>query len=62
MATVKVEEDLCTACGVCSDLCPDVFELDDIAKVKTESVDGDLLECAKDAAEQCPGEAIIIEE
>ena len=63
MAVVKVDEDLCTGCGVCSDMCPDVFDLeDDIAKVKVDEVDGELLECAKEAAESCPTEAISVEE
>ncbi len=63
MAVVKVDEDLCTGCGVCSDMCPDVFELeDDVAQVKVEEVDGDLLDCAKEAAESCPVEAIAVEE
>lgn len=62
MAVVKVDEELCTACGVCSDLCPDVFELDDVATVKVADVKGELLDCAKEAAESCPVEAIQIEE
>ncbi len=62
MAVVKVDEELCTACGVCSDLCPDVFDLDDVATVKVADVEGELLDCAKEAAESCPGEAIQIEE
>ncbi len=62
MAVVKVDEELCTACGVCSDLCPDVFELNDVAQVKVSEVEGEMLDCAKEAAESCPGEAILIEE
>jgi len=63
MAVVKVDEDLCTGCGVCSDMCPDVFDLeDDVAKVKMDEVDGEHLECTKEAAESCPVEAIIVEE
>ena len=62
MAVVKVDEELCTGCGVCADTCPDVFELDDVAKVKVAEVEGELLDCAKEAAESCPVEAIQIEE
>jgi ferredoxin len=62
MAVVKVDEELCTACGVCSDLCPDLFDLDDVATVKVADVEGELLDCAKEAAESCPTEAILIEE
>ncbi len=63
MAVVRVDEDLCTGCGVCSDMCPDVFELeDDVAKVRMEEVEDDLLDSVKEAAESCPVEAIIVEE
>ncbi|MHC4474518.1 MAG: ferredoxin [Planctomycetota bacterium] len=55
-------EDTCTACGLCSDTCPDVFELgDDIAKVLVDEVPEAHEEAVKEAAEECPVEAIIIE-
>jgi ferredoxin len=59
--TIDVEE--CTGCGLCADICPEVFEMkDDKAVVKTTDVSDDVLEEAKDAQESCPAEAITIEE
>ncbi|MCK9266146.1 ferredoxin [bacterium] len=59
--TIDVEE--CTGCGLCVDICPEVFEMkDDKAIVKTTDVSDDVLEEAKDAQESCPAEAITIEE
>jgi len=59
----KIDADLCTACELCVDTCPDVFEMgDDVAKVIVDVVPEDSEECAKEAAEDCPAEAIIIEE
>jgi len=59
----KVDESLCTGCGLCVDTCPDVFELPgDTAQVKADPVPADAEECAKEAAEGCPVEAISIAE
>lgn len=59
---VRVDEDACTGCGVCSDICPQVFELvDDLAKV-IDGADCEEAGCCEEAAESCPTEAIIIEE
>ena len=56
----KVTDD-CTACGLCVDTCPEVFEMDDIAVVKVDVVPPALEAKAKQAAEECPVEAIILE-
>ena len=59
---IRINEEECTGCGVCSDTCPEIFELgdDDLAHVKDSNpADTD---CAKEAAESYPTEAIIIEE
>jgi ferredoxin len=55
-------EDSCTACGLCADTCPDVFEMgDDIARVVVDTIPAELEESVLLAAEECPVEAIAIE-
>ncbi|HOL21797.1 MAG TPA: ferredoxin [bacterium] len=60
---VRVDESLCTGCGLCVDICPEVFEMPEaVSIVKSHNVPEDLAEKVKEAAESCPVEAIIIEE
>ena len=60
---VKVDRDVCTGCELCVDTCPEVFEMDDdIAKEKVKVVPEDLEDCAREAAENCPVEAIEVDE
>ena len=55
-------DDSCTACGLCSESCPEVFELgDEMAKVIVDEVPPDQEDCVEQAAEECPVEAIIVE-
>jgi len=57
-----VDKDLCTGCGLCEDTCPEVFEVKDgIAIVKVSKVPEDLIESCKQAADDCPVEAITCE-
>ncbi len=59
---VKIDKDLCTACGLCADTCPEVFEMaEDTAIVKQENVPTEYEEQVKEAAKNCPTEAIKIE-
>jgi len=55
MAITKVWiEEGCTACGICEDECPEVFELQDEAIVK-EGADFNANEdCIKESADACP--------
>jgi ferredoxin len=62
MMKANVDEDLCTGCELCTQTCPDVFEMqDDVAVVTVDEIPEDAEDCAKQAAEECPVEAIKIE-
>jgi len=55
-------EDNCTACGLCADTCPDVFQMgDEIAEVFSPQVPPEFAEMVQQAADECPVEAIIVE-
>ncbi len=54
--TVQIDERACAAHGDCVDAAPDVFELDDVARVIGTGPDELLLA----AAEACPSAAIIL--
>ena len=58
-----VDQNLCTGCGLCPDICPEVFEMDgDVARTKIDEVPEAAAEACRQAAEDCPVEAISIEE
>lgn len=64
MAITKVwiDEDACIGCGICEDTCSEVFELNDVAKIKKEADFNEFEEKIKEVAEDCPSEAIHFEE
>jgi len=63
MAIKKVWiEEGCTACGLCEDICPEVFKLDDLATVIKGVNYTDYEEKIKEAAESCPVEVIKFKE
>ncbi len=58
-----IDAEACTGCALCEEVCPSVFEMGDadVAKVKGDAVPADAEETAKEAAEDCPAEAIKVE-
>ena len=61
---VKIDEELCTGCGLCEETCPDIFKMDedkDVASVIKTDYDEYDEECIQEAAESCPSEAISTE-
>lgn len=75
---VWIDQDLCTGDGLCEEICPAVFTLleDGLAYVKEgdrvmdspgghgglAQVPRDLESSVREAADECPGECIFIEE
>ena len=60
---VRVDEETCIVCGLCAETCPDVFEvIDDKVSVKVGEVPKEVADKCREAAENCPVEAIQIEE
>ncbi len=56
---VVVDPLLCTACGICVELCPEVFEMGiEAAEVIEDPVPLDLMDLVYEAEESCPVEAI----
>lgn len=55
--------DECIGCELCVNVCPEVFEMgDSLAEVKTDPVPPDAEDKAREAAEGCPTDAIVLEE
>ncbi len=70
-ADVKIDQDVCIACGICYDTCPDVYESDEDGNSRlvedyrtdderTGEVPDDLVDCAEEGMEQCPVDAIEV--
>ena len=57
----EIDHDLCSGDGICSELCPEVFEMDgDKAKVIIEEVPPEAEDSCRDAADSCPEGCITI--
>lgn len=61
MAEPKVDPELCIGCGLCADICPQVFQLGDDDKAHVvEGANCEAAGCCQEAAESCPTSAISL--
>ena len=60
----KVDQDKCLRCGMCTGICPDVFNFDDEGNIKVinDNINEDNIGEAKEAMNSCPVSAISEEE
>jgi len=61
---VIVDQELCIGCGACEEICPAVFHVDEEIG-KSSVIDAEACEfadCCEAAEENCPVEAISLEE
>jgi ferredoxin len=58
---VSVTEE-CISCGLCVEMCPEVFEMHDMARPKVNPVPAEYEDAAREAADACPVDAIVVEE
>jgi ferredoxin len=68
---VKIDQELCTGDGLCENIAPDVFTvlgdglgyvIDGVAGVRTACVvPSEFEQAVVEAAEECPGECIVID-
>ena len=57
----KVDADICTGCELCEQTCPEIFSMNgDVAVAKNGDVPAEYEDTCRQAAEECPVEAIII--
>ena len=58
-----VDQEVCTGCSLCTQSCPEVFTMDgDKAVTSVDLVPDETQDSCRQAANECPVEAIRIEE
>ncbi len=55
---VKVDKKKCIGCGLCTELCPEVFEMGDDGKSQVRENAKKDAKCIKESIKSCPVEAI----
>ena len=57
-----VDQELCTGCGLCPEICPEVFELQaGTARAKVNLVPVGVVDLCREAMKACPVGAIAVE-
>jgi len=58
----SVNKNLCIGCGICTEICPAVFELDPmgLSEATIATVNPSLGNTLRQAAESCPTDAIAV--
>lgn len=60
---VQVDAYICDGCGQCEEICPEVFAVcEGSARVKRTRITEALEDSCRRAADDCPAQAIVIEE
>ncbi|MGI6208977.1 MAG: ferredoxin [Anaerolineae bacterium] len=57
---IRIERDECIGCGNCTDIAPEVFELDDEGLSTVIDPNGADEDTIREAAESCPVDCIIL--
>jgi ferredoxin len=57
---IKVDQKKCVGCGRCTEICPDTFKLG--SKGKSEVISQKNKDCALKASDNCPVNAILVDE
>ena len=61
MKIPRIDKGLCIACGNCEEICPEVFQVEEVSHVITDDF-RDMDGCIEAAVENCPEDAISFEE
>ncbi|OKY78269.1 MAG: Ferredoxin [Candidatus Methanohalarchaeum thermophilum] len=70
LVKVKINQTECITCGVCEDVCPEVFKVEETSKIVEEyrvggeDSEGDVpsdIDCVQNAATQCPVSVIMVD-
>lgn len=57
--SIKVDQNKCIGCGMCVNMCPKVFKIN--SQGKSEVISQNDTDCARNASNSCPVEAIKVE-
>ena len=58
--SIKINQEKCIGCGRCTEICPEVFKLNENGKAEVKNEKD--TECAMKAVNECPQEVISVSE